>query len=121
MKAAQNAHGVYRDGETIALPRDKGKGLPLVEVRVADTAAGWRAVACFAFSVGNCWGSYSPITDHDAPFRDRGAAVSAAAARLHDRLTCASVEPCMEAQRAKMVGFLAGLNAPPPAQLDMFA
>ncbi|MEN2749325.1 hypothetical protein [Sphingomonas sp. T9W2] len=102
-----------------------GKGrVPLAEVRVAKTAAGWRATTGFSFTTGNWWGSSSPITDRDPVFPDRASAVANVAAKLADRLSSAprhAIEPSMEGQRAKIVAWLVGLSHRQPEQFEMFA
>lgn len=121
--ATANAHGVYVDHDDIRLVDGKGR-VPLAEVRVAKTAAGWRATTGFSFTTGNWWGSSSPITDRDPVFPDRASAVANAAAKLADRLSSAprhAIEPSMEGQRAKIVAWLVGLSNRQPEQFEMFA
>lgn len=121
MTATPNEHGVYTDCEELRLFTKKGT-IPLCEVRVADTAEGFRATACFMFQTGNYWGSFGPITDRDPPFALREDAIAHAAGRLAERLAGAKsgIEPSMEGQRAQMVEWLTDL-ARGPDQLEMFA
>lgn len=127
--SAKNACGVYTDREVVELPiAKKGwRGFALAEVRVAETAEGWRAAAAFSFTTGNWWGCSSPITDHDTPFPTREAAIADAAAKLADKLSGAGphiVEASMEAQRRKMIDWLRGFVVPErkmPTQLELFA
>jgi len=121
MTTTPNEHGVYTDREELRLFAKKG-AIPLCEVRVADTAEGFRATACFMFQTGNYWGSGGPITDRDPPFAVREDAIAHAAGRLAEKLESAknAVEPSMEGQRAQMVEWLTDL-ARGPDQLEMFA
>lgn len=123
MLAEKNRHGVYVDHEDLRLEEGKAR-VALAEVRVAETADGWRATTSFMFTTGNWWGSSSPIMDRDKPFAHRDEAVAYAAANLVDRLTSAprhAVEPTMEGQRRKIVEWLTGLMKPAPRQMEMFA
>ena len=81
MTTTPNEHGVYTDREELRLFAKRGT-IPLCEVRVADTAEGFRATACFAFQTGNWWGSSGPITDRDPPFPKREDAIAHAAGHL---------------------------------------
>lgn len=121
MTATPNEHGVYTDREELRLFTKKG-AIPLCEVRVADTAEGFRATACFMFQTGNWLGSSGPITDRDPPFARREDAIAHAAGHLAEKLASAknAVEPSMEGQRAQIVEWLTGL-ARGPDQLEMFA
>jgi hypothetical protein len=107
---------------------EKGRAVPIVEIRIADTAEGWRAVACFSFTGGTYWGQYSAVTDYDPPFTEKGQAVCYAAAKLTNRLSSApahTVDASMEPQRRKMLAWLAPLALQQPRrvpeQIEMFA
>lgn len=121
MTASKNPHGVYEDREAVALVEGTSR-IPLCEIRVAETSGGWRAVACFAFTTGNHWGHFGPITDYEPALPDRDLALSDAAVRLSERLSSGrGIEPAMQGQCAKIIAWLSALLKPEPMQLEMFA
>lgn len=112
----KNDCGVYTDREVIELPSTR-KGMPLAEIRLAFTDAGWRATCAFSFTTGSWWGSSSPIMDYDPPFATREAAIAHAAADLRRSMEARCIEESMHRQRAMILAWVDDLL---PAQLTLF-
>ena len=103
-----NAHGVYRPGERLALPRQvKGwQGGNLADIELLDLGPHWIWSTAYQLHAGDMRGMAQPLHDREeqrAP--SRAAAIGAAAAHLRSRL-----EGLDNADARRVLAWLDGLG-----------